>query len=180
MSAVVGVPEAARRLRLSEMTVYRLVKSGEIPANHPAVEYRVRMSDVEDYAQRNGIEPTPDTWSCLYGDTEGNWITLTGVVGTPSPSRVGAFDRLGDPNTCVRGVIEWMESTVPQTRRARDAQKTAPLQRVVAEGTGVTQTAVSNWVRNTAVLDVSALGPSGSRWLVLNTRRALVWKQRNR
>jgi excisionase family DNA binding protein len=43
------VAEVARRLRVSNMTVYRLVKSGQLPAVRVGRGYRIREEDVHKY-----------------------------------------------------------------------------------------------------------------------------------
>ena len=47
------VAEVAEHLRVSTMTVYRLIKAGELPAIRVGKAYRLREDDVETYlAQR--------------------------------------------------------------------------------------------------------------------------------
>lgn len=41
--------EAAERMRVSKMTVYRLIRSGKIPAVQIGKAYRVRENDLEQY-----------------------------------------------------------------------------------------------------------------------------------
>jgi excisionase family DNA binding protein len=49
----VTVAEVADRLRVSTMTVYRLIQSGELPAARIGKSYRLRQEDVDDFlAQR--------------------------------------------------------------------------------------------------------------------------------
>lgn len=48
------VNEVANILRVSNMTVYRLVKSGQIPAIRVGKNYRIKESDVNDYLDRGG------------------------------------------------------------------------------------------------------------------------------
>jgi len=43
------VTEVARRLRVSNMTVYRLVNSGQLPAVRVGRGYRIREDDVHRY-----------------------------------------------------------------------------------------------------------------------------------
>lgn len=45
------VAEVARQLRVSNMTVYRLVKGGQLPAVRVGRGYRIRESDVLRYLQ---------------------------------------------------------------------------------------------------------------------------------
>jgi excisionase family DNA binding protein len=46
------VNEVAEILRVSNMTVYRLVKSGQIPAIRVGKNYRIKESDVNAYLSR--------------------------------------------------------------------------------------------------------------------------------
>ena len=48
-SAFVTVGEVARQLRVSNMTVYRLVQSGQLPATRVGRSYRIREDDVDRY-----------------------------------------------------------------------------------------------------------------------------------
>jgi excisionase family DNA binding protein len=43
------VAEVARALRVSNMTVYRLVNSGELPALRIGKSYRLREDDIDKY-----------------------------------------------------------------------------------------------------------------------------------
>ncbi|MQB00340.1 MAG: helix-turn-helix domain-containing protein [Actinobacteria bacterium] len=43
------VAEVARRLRVSNMTIYRLVNSGQLPAVRVGRGYRIRTDDVNKY-----------------------------------------------------------------------------------------------------------------------------------
>lgn len=43
------VSEVAQTLRVSTMTVYRLIKGGQLPAARVGKAYRVREDDVDDY-----------------------------------------------------------------------------------------------------------------------------------
>ncbi|MBN2027764.1 MAG: helix-turn-helix domain-containing protein [Actinobacteria bacterium] len=51
------VNEVANILRVSNMTVYRLVKSGQIPAIRVGKNYRIKESDVNDYLSRGTQRP---------------------------------------------------------------------------------------------------------------------------
>ncbi len=55
------VSEVATRLRVSNMTVYRLIKAGELRAIRVGKNYRVRRSHLEAYlrAQTVGAEEEP-------------------------------------------------------------------------------------------------------------------------
>ncbi len=41
--------EAAEQLRVSKMTIYRLIRAGKIPAVQVGKSYRVRVDDLERY-----------------------------------------------------------------------------------------------------------------------------------
>ena len=43
------VAEVAQLMRVSTMTVYRLIKSGELPAVRVGRSYRLRPSDIDRY-----------------------------------------------------------------------------------------------------------------------------------
>lgn len=45
------VSEVAKMLRVSKMTIYRLVKSGELPAVKAGRGYRIREQDLRRYLQ---------------------------------------------------------------------------------------------------------------------------------
>jgi excisionase family DNA binding protein len=48
-SQFVTVAEVAQMLRVSNMTVYRLVQSGQLPAVRIGRSYRIRSDDVDRY-----------------------------------------------------------------------------------------------------------------------------------
>ncbi len=48
-SRFVTVSEVAEQLRVSNMTVYRLVQSGDLPAVRIGRSYRIREEDVDRY-----------------------------------------------------------------------------------------------------------------------------------
>jgi excisionase family DNA binding protein len=48
-SRFVTVSEVAEQLRVSNMTVYRLVQSGQLPAVRVGRSYRIRADDVDRY-----------------------------------------------------------------------------------------------------------------------------------
>ena len=50
------VAEVARTLRVSNMTVYRLVKAGDIPAVRVGRGYRLREDDVRRYLQQRYMD----------------------------------------------------------------------------------------------------------------------------
>lgn len=43
------VGEVAQQMRVSKMTVYRLIKSGQLPAIRVGKNYRLRRGDVQNY-----------------------------------------------------------------------------------------------------------------------------------
>ncbi len=47
------IAEVAARIRVSKMTVYRLVHSGELPAVRVGRSFRVREDDVNDYIRKS-------------------------------------------------------------------------------------------------------------------------------
>ncbi len=53
------VNEVAESLRVSTMTVYRMLKSGQLPATRVGRSYRFRLSDVERYLEQGRVEPDP-------------------------------------------------------------------------------------------------------------------------
>ena len=50
------VAEVARTLRVSNMTVYRLVKAGDIPAVRVGRGYRLREEDVRRYLEQRYMD----------------------------------------------------------------------------------------------------------------------------
>jgi excisionase family DNA binding protein len=50
------VAEVAATMRVSNMTVYRLIKGGELPAIRVGRAYRVRESDVDRYLAARSVE----------------------------------------------------------------------------------------------------------------------------
>lgn len=49
--------EVAERLRVSTMTVYRLIRGGELPAVRVGRNYRVRRADLEAYLESQVVDP---------------------------------------------------------------------------------------------------------------------------
>ncbi|MDQ3973133.1 MAG: helix-turn-helix domain-containing protein [Actinomycetota bacterium] len=45
------VAEVAKQMRVSNMTVYRLIKSGALPAIRVGKNYRIRGRDLADYLE---------------------------------------------------------------------------------------------------------------------------------
>ena len=50
------VGEVAATMRVSNMTVYRLIKSGDLPALRVGKNYRIRESDVDVYLSDRSVE----------------------------------------------------------------------------------------------------------------------------
>lgn len=50
------VAEVAQLMRVSTMTVYRLIKAGDLPAVRVGKSYRIRENDVEMYLDSRFIE----------------------------------------------------------------------------------------------------------------------------
>jgi excisionase family DNA binding protein len=50
--------EVADQLRVSTMTIYRLIRRGELPAVRVGRNYRVRERDLEAYLATQVVDPT--------------------------------------------------------------------------------------------------------------------------
>lgn len=50
--------EVADLLRVSTMTVYRLIRGGELPAVRVGRSYRVRQSDLDGYLESQLVDPS--------------------------------------------------------------------------------------------------------------------------
>lgn len=50
------VAEVAATMRVSNMTVYRLIKSGDLPALRVGKNYRIRESDVDRYLSARSVD----------------------------------------------------------------------------------------------------------------------------
>lgn len=50
------VAEVAHRLRVSNMTVYRLIKGGHLPAFRVGRGYRIREDDVRKYLEQGYMD----------------------------------------------------------------------------------------------------------------------------
>lgn len=61
MDQLLTVAEVADLLRVSTMTVYRLIRSGELPAVRVGRNYRVRRRDLDSYLQEQVVEPEQAT-----------------------------------------------------------------------------------------------------------------------
>ncbi len=53
------VGEVAGVMRVSNMTVYRLIKSGQLPAIRVGKNYRIRRSDIERYLRDRAVNAPP-------------------------------------------------------------------------------------------------------------------------
>lgn len=49
--------EVAAQLRVSTMTIYRLIRSGELPAVRVGRNYRVRADELETYLEAQVVDP---------------------------------------------------------------------------------------------------------------------------
>lgn len=49
--------EVAEDLRVSTMTVYRLIRRGDLPAVRVGRNYRVRLADLETYLAEQVVDP---------------------------------------------------------------------------------------------------------------------------
>jgi len=49
------VSEVAATMRVSNMTVYRLIKSGQLPALRVGKNYRIRESDLNQYLNEGSV-----------------------------------------------------------------------------------------------------------------------------
>ena len=50
------VAEVAATMRVSNMTVYRLIKAGDMPAIRVGKNYRIRESDMDRYLEQRQVE----------------------------------------------------------------------------------------------------------------------------
>ncbi|MGH3440630.1 MAG: helix-turn-helix domain-containing protein [Nitriliruptorales bacterium] len=57
MDELLTVAEVAELLRVSTMTVYRLIRTGDLPAVRVGRNYRVRRPDLEAYLEQQIVEP---------------------------------------------------------------------------------------------------------------------------
>ncbi len=54
------VGEVATMMRVSNMTVYRLIKSGQLGAIRVGKNYRLRRRDIEDYLAQRAVQVSGD------------------------------------------------------------------------------------------------------------------------
>ena len=65
--------EVADQLRVSTMTIYRLIRSGELPAVRVGRNYRVRANELEAYLQGQVVDPaTLDLEGMAADDRQGD------------------------------------------------------------------------------------------------------------
>jgi excisionase family DNA binding protein len=57
MNELLTVAEVADMLRVSTMTVYRLIRTGELPAVRVGRSYRVKRADLDAYLEAQVVEP---------------------------------------------------------------------------------------------------------------------------
>lgn len=57
MRDLLTVAEVAEMLRVSTMTVYRLIRTGQLPAVRVGRSYRVRRGDLESYLEEQTVRP---------------------------------------------------------------------------------------------------------------------------
>jgi excisionase family DNA binding protein len=55
--ALLTAAEVAGQLRVSTMTVYRLIRRGDLPAVRVGRNYRVRAADLERYLETQVVDP---------------------------------------------------------------------------------------------------------------------------
>ena len=53
--ALLTVAEVAAGMRVSNMTVYRLIKSGELPAVRVGKGYRIRQSELQRFLEERSV-----------------------------------------------------------------------------------------------------------------------------
>ncbi len=70
--------EVAEQLRVSTMTIYRLIRSGELPAVRVGRNYRVRAEDLTAYLDGQVVDPDTMDLDDLGDLDEGGSHTHTG------------------------------------------------------------------------------------------------------
>jgi excisionase family DNA binding protein len=55
------VGEVAQLMRVSNMTVYRLIKAGQLAAIRVGKNYRIRRRDVHRYLSERAVQPGDET-----------------------------------------------------------------------------------------------------------------------
>lgn len=61
MDELLTVAEVADLLRVSTMTVYRLIRGGDLAAVRVGRNYRVRRGDLDAYLEQQVVEPEHQT-----------------------------------------------------------------------------------------------------------------------
>lgn len=56
-ASLMTVAEVADLFRVSSMTVYRLIRNGELPAVRVGRSYRVREDDLQSYLEAQVVDP---------------------------------------------------------------------------------------------------------------------------
>lgn len=64
--------EVADQLRVSTMTIYRLIRSGELPAVRVGRNYRVPVADLERYLAAQVVDPASMDLTALDDGDEGS------------------------------------------------------------------------------------------------------------
>ena len=57
--ALMTVKEVARYLHVVQLTVYRMIDRGDLPAIKVGSRWRIRRQDLEDYLKRSTSQPKP-------------------------------------------------------------------------------------------------------------------------
>jgi excisionase family DNA binding protein len=71
--------EVADQLRVSTMTIYRLIRSGELPAVRVGRNYRVRAEDLTAYLEGQVVDPDTMDLDALDDLDEGGSHTHAGA-----------------------------------------------------------------------------------------------------
>ena len=71
--------EVAEQLRVSTMTIYRLIRSGELPAVRVGRNYRVRVEDLTAYLEAQVVDPDTIDLDDLDEVDDGGFHTDTGA-----------------------------------------------------------------------------------------------------
>lgn len=72
--------EVADQLRVSTMTIYRLIRSGELPAVRVGRNYRVPVADLERYLAAQVVDPASMDLASL-DDGSGGDVADAGTAG---------------------------------------------------------------------------------------------------
>jgi len=112
----------------------------------------------------------------LYADHRYSWMLMSQPHEARVLVRAGDYRLLGDPIECVQQVYDWLKETFPYVNPRPNGIQGGPIQVFMADGMGVSQRAVSNWVTGLSSPNVEALSPDGFRWLVQAARCAESWR----